>query len=91
MSAKRYKIEIIDNQIGNYFQMNLFVWKRKNWWSKEDWNIEFRHILGKRYMCPEIHKGKITAEGMFQRDVKKELEREGIEEIHRIQILPPVK
>jgi hypothetical protein len=91
MSEKRYKIEIIDNQIGDYFQMNLFVWGRKNWWSKEDWNVEFRHIIGKKYMCPEIYKGRTTAERMFEEEVKMELEREGIEEIHRIQILPHIK
>jgi len=29
MSAKIYKIEIIDNQIGNYFQMNLLFARGK--------------------------------------------------------------
>jgi hypothetical protein len=82
----RYKIEIIDNQIGGYNQINLFSWKKRKWWCREDWNIEYRHILGKRYMCPEIHKGKITIEEYFEREVKRELEREGIEEVHRITI-----
>lgn len=82
----RYKVEIIDNQIGGYFQMNLFSWKKRKWWSREDWNIEFRHILGKKYMCPEIHKKKITIEEYFEREVNRELEREGIEEVHRIVI-----
>ena len=80
----KYKVEIIDNQIGGYFQMNLFSWKKRRWWNREDWNIEFRHILGKKYMCPEIYKKKITIEEYFERDVKRELEREGIGEVHRI-------
>jgi len=42
-------------------------------------------------MCPEIYKGITTVEKMFEEKVKMELEREGMEEIHRIQILPPAK
>ena len=82
----RYKVEIIDNQIGNVYQINLYRWKKRRWWNREDWNFEYSHILGKKYMCPEIHKGKITIEGYFEREVKLVLEREGIEEVHRIVI-----
>lgn len=82
----RYKIEIIDNQIGDYFELNLFVWKRRRWWNREDWNLVHSHVLGKKYMCPEIHKKRITIDEMFEREVQRELKRDGIEEVHRITI-----
>lgn len=82
----RYKVEIIDNQIGDYYELNLFVWKRRKWWSKENWNFECGHTLGKKYMCPEIRNGWTTVEEMFDEEIHQVLEREGIEEVHRIVI-----
>jgi hypothetical protein len=82
----RYKVEIIDNQIGDIFEIRLYAWKKRKWWSREDWNFEYAHTLGKKYMCPQIHKGKITIEQMFDEEVQEVLKREGIEEVHRIVI-----
>jgi hypothetical protein len=81
-----YKVEIIDNQVGNYFELGLYVWKKRKWWNRKDWNLEYSHVLGKSYMCPQIHKGKITLEEMFEDEVQKLLKREGIGEVHRIVI-----
>ena len=83
----KFKIEIIDNQIDDFFQINLYKWKKVNKWyqfEKIDWGIEFRHILGKKYMCPEIFQKRITIEQYFEREVQIEMERDGIEEVHRI-------
>jgi len=83
----KFKIEIIDNQVGNFFQINLYKWKKVNKWfqiAKFDWCIEFRHILGKNYRCPEISQKRITIEQYFEREVQDELNRDGIEEVHRI-------
>ena len=37
-------------------------------------------------MCPEIHKGKITIQEYFEREVQLELEKNEINEVHRIVI-----
>jgi hypothetical protein len=82
----KYKLEIVDNQIKGYYEYVLYSWKKKNWWSKEKWNMEFSHTLGHRYMCPEIHQGKITAKEYFERDVQLILKGREIIEIHKTTI-----
>lgn len=82
----KYKLEIVDNQIKGYYEYVLYSWKKKNWWSKEKWNFESAHTLGHRYMCPEIHQGKITAKEYFERDVQLILKKREIIEIHKTTI-----
>ena len=60
--------------------------EKPKWWEKPKWDIHSVETLGKRYMCPEIHKGRITIEEYFERDVRYALNKEGIEEVHRITI-----
>lgn len=83
----KFKIEIIDNHVDNFFQINLYKWTKVNKWyqlEKLGWGIEFRHILGKNYMCLEIFQKRITIEQYFEREVQFQLNRDGIEEVHRI-------
>ena len=85
----KFKIEIIDNQISNCYQINLYRLGRVNKWyqmEKFDWRVESRQILGKKYSCPEIYKKRITIEEYFEREVKRELGRDGLVEVHRIVI-----
>jgi hypothetical protein len=82
----KYKLEITDNRIGGYYEIVLYSWKRKRWWNKEKWNLEYSQIIGHNYMCPEIHKGKITIQEYFEREVQLELEKNEINEVHRIVI-----
>ena len=84
---ERYKIEIIDDQISNCYQTNLYRFKKVSRWYqlyKEDWGIEYRHILGKKYVCPEIYQKRITIEQYFERDVKQMFNDYNIEEVHKI-------
>ena len=79
----KYKLEIVDNQIDNFYEYVLYSWKKKNWWSKEKWNLECVHTLGYRYMCPEIHQGKITTKEYFERETQLILKNKDVSEIHR--------
>ena len=79
----KYKLEIVDNQIHRFYEYVLYSWKKKNWWSKEKWNIECAHTLGHRYMCPEIHQGKTTTKEMFEREVQLIIKQKNPIEIHR--------
>lgn len=86
MSKPLYKVEIINNFIGNVYEIVLYEWKRKYWWNKKSWNWIYRHTLGKRYVYPEIHQGKITVEDYFKREVDLLFKRYEISEVHRIEI-----
>jgi hypothetical protein len=88
----KYKIEIIDNQISNCYELKVYKLSNINKWYQ--WYLEDRfnwvwthgYSLGKKYMCPEIYKKVKTIEELFDIEVKRELERDGIEEVHRIVI-----
>lgn len=83
------KIEIIDNQIENFYQINVFEFKKVNKWyqkTKFDWKLKYSEFLGKNYMCPEIHEGRITLDQYFERNVKIHLKDNFFQEIHRITI-----
>jgi hypothetical protein len=82
----KYKLEIIDNQIRGFYEYILYSWKKKRWWNKEKWHFVYSHIIGHRYICPEIHQGKITAQAYFEREVQRELKKNKISEVHRIVI-----
>lgn len=79
----KYKIEIVDNQIGGFYKYDLYSWKKKNWWGKEKWHFVIEHILGYEYMSPEISRCKITAGDYFERLVQSVLISMDISEIHR--------
>lgn len=80
----KWKVEIIDDQINNQYRINKYAWKKNKWWQEPNWLIHSTEYLGKRHMCPEIRKGKLTIEAYFERDVKYTLDIEGIVEVHRI-------
>lgn len=86
MNKPTYKVEIINNFIGNSYHIVLYEWKQKHWWNKKSWIWIYRHTLGKRYVCPEIHQGKITIEDYFKREVDLLFQRYEISEVHRIEI-----
>lgn len=86
MSKPLYKVEIIDNFIDNYYEAVLYEWKKKYWWSNKSWVFVYAHRLGKNYMCPEIHKGKITIEEYFKREIDLLLKQYKVSEVHRIEI-----
>ena len=79
----KYKLEIVDNQIYDFYEYIFYSWEKKNWWSKEKWKLVCVHNLGYKYMCPEIHQGKITAREYFEREVQLILRDKDICEIHR--------
>jgi hypothetical protein len=81
-----YKLEIIDNQIENYYESNVYVWKRKFFWQKEKWVFVEGHKLGKKYICPEIYHKKITIEDYFKRELYYIKKRYNFNEIHNISI-----
>jgi len=82
----KYKLEIIDNQIRGFYECVLYCWKKKRWWNEEKWHFVYGHIIGHRYMCPEIYQGKITPQGYFERDVQLVMKKYEISEVHRIVI-----
>jgi len=82
----KYKLEITDNQIEGFYQYVLYCWKKKRWWNEEKWHFEYSHIIGHRYICPEIHQEKITLKEYFKREVQRELRKNEISEVHRIVI-----
>jgi hypothetical protein len=85
----KFKIEIIDNQIYNYYEYIVYKWKKVSKWyqiEKYDWCWEHSHTLGKNYICPEIYQKRITIEDMFEREVKRQLEIDGLNEVHRIMV-----
>ena len=86
MNKPIYKVEIINNFISNCYSIVLYEWKRKHWWNKKSWIWVSIHELGKRYMCPEIHQGKITIEDYFKKEVDYVLQKYEISEVHRIEI-----
>lgn len=86
MNKPLYKVEIINNFIGNVYQIVLYEWKRKHWWNKPSWVWIYRHNLGKRHVCPEIYQGKITIEDYFKREVDLLFRSYEISEVHRIEI-----
>lgn len=89
----KWKIEIIDNQIDNCYELKLYQFKKINkWYQSErfDWVWSHSQILGKKYICPEIYTKKLTVEQYFEREVNRELKRDDIEEIYRIVITKSV-
>jgi hypothetical protein len=82
----KYKLEIIDNQIQGFYEYTLFSWKKKNWWSKEEWNYEYQQVIGYNYICPEIYQGKITIKEYFEREIKIVLKQKTVSEIHKTTI-----
>ncbi len=82
----KYKIEIIDDNINSCYELAVYVWKRKHWYSSETWNWEYSHVIGKNYICPEIFQLKTTVKEMFDKEIKEELKREDLVEIHTINI-----
>ena len=86
---EKIKVEIIDNQKFNRYEINTYVLADvSKWYQKEkiDWKWESSHQTGKNYTCPEIHKGKITLEEYVERDVQLAINREGVSEVHRLVI-----
>jgi hypothetical protein len=79
----KYKIEIVDNQIGGFYKYDLYSWKKKYWFSKEKWHFVTEHILGYEYMSHEIRGCKITAGDYFELLVQSVLISMDISEIHR--------
>jgi hypothetical protein len=81
------KLEIIDNRIKNYYEYTVFQFKKKYWWSfNKTWIFKESHVLGKKYMCPEIHKGLKTIEELFHIEVEMVKKRYNFIEIHNIVI-----
>lgn len=80
---KIYKLEIIDNTIANCYRYSVSEWGFKNWWSiKKSWNFVEGHSLGKKYMCPEIHRKIKTVEDLFKEDLEYVKKRYTFNEIH---------
>ena len=80
---KVYKLEIVDNTIGNCYQYCVYELRFKNWWSREkSWNFVEAHALGKKYMCPEIHRKIKTVEDLFKGELESVKKRYTFQEIH---------
>lgn len=84
---EQFKLEIIDNTINNRYEYNVYVLKKKNWYSlsKEYCFVE-GHRLGKNYMCPSILQGKETVKSMFKNDLRSVKNRYTFSEIHKVKI-----
>jgi hypothetical protein len=82
----KQKIEIIDNQISNFYLLNLYSWKKAHWWSSESWILVYGHSLGHKYKLPTWHKDrKKSSKELFEEEVKRIVEKyKDIQEIHRV-------
>jgi hypothetical protein len=80
---KVYKLTIVDNTIGNYYDYTVYELKRKHWWSiNKTWIFVEGHTLGKNYMCPEIHRKLKTIEDLFNESLESVERRYTFNEIH---------
>ena len=75
---KRFKIEIIDNQIEKFKEISLFEFRNKHFFSKPLFHLEYSHIIGYNYKN-------------IDKDIKEELshmleDNKGTFEIHEITI-----
>lgn len=85
----KIKVEIIDNQISNCWELNYYTFRKVNKWYEStnyDWVKEWHHIMGKKYMCPAIFNKKTTAHEMFNKEVERVLDVEDIIQVHRVVI-----
>jgi hypothetical protein len=90
-SKTKVKVEIVDNELSICWELNYYRFKKLNKWYESTnygWHKEWCHIMGKNYMCPNIHKGKTTANEMFNEEVKRVLDNENdnIIQVHRVKI-----
>lgn len=82
-----YKLEIIDNTIGNSYQYGVYMWKYKHWWSqKKSWEFIEGHSIGKKYMCPEIYKKLKTVYDLFNTELESVKKRYEFTEVHNTTI-----
>lgn len=77
------KLEIIDNQIGKFYEEGYYVFGKLHWYSiNKSWILKFGHRIGYNYTCPEIYNGNITLKEYFDRDVQQTLKKYHPTEIH---------
>lgn len=80
------KLEVINNTIGNCYELRVYSWKKPKWWKKIQWVWEFSHTIGKKYMCPRIHQKKITVEQLFEEELNSVMNDYHFNEIHNITV-----
>ena len=69
------KIEIIDNQIIRIYIIKVYVYSKRNWFKRIDWNLEWAQYVG--------YQRRITIKEDFEREIQQTLRDYTFEEVHR--------
>lgn len=81
------KVEIIDNQISKGYEFNIYLWRKRKWWSiQKSWCFHYGHYIGYNYKLPVFMKQK-TSKELFLDELQRTLKRyDNIVQIHRTTI-----